>query len=226
MIDLLLVKQQKEYDFEQADSPNEPGVWLCTETNGSYQAGYSYENSAEHPCERVEKTQDQRIKRAIYPTIEKVCHYLNNWFIPRTMACVSCGVRRPMLTYADFWISPIYDFKANDLIRVDGIRNKYVSYITELNTNKIKVDNKAFEDGREPTKLDLMVLPQALQVAIAQMINYDVFERGNLSGTSLKTETVGSYRYEIDSNVVRIGSLDYPASIANTIEGYARVKAF
>ncbi|MDR1169085.1 MAG: hypothetical protein LBK53_09405 [Heliobacteriaceae bacterium] len=230
MIDLLLVKKQKQYDFVQ-DTPQEAvGMWLCTLTSGDYTSGYSYDVTQDNEAfvyTRIEQIEDGRIQEAIYSTLEGICHYLNNWFIPQTYSyCRHCNVQRPMTNFDNGVISPISGYQTGDLIRVDGHRNRFVSYVTSTDVNSITVDNPNFVNTIEPAKLDLMVLPSRFEIAIAQMINYDVFERGSSSGGSLQSETVGSYRYEIDGSVKRLGALDYPVSIANAIEYYSKLKAW
>ena len=79
MIDLFSVKLNKDYDFIQADVPAGSGTWLCSETNGDYVKGYSYE-VIEGVATRIEQSKDYLINNAIYSTIESVCSYLNNMF--------------------------------------------------------------------------------------------------------------------------------------------------
>ena len=85
MIDLLSVKLNNKYDFIQAEVPAGSGTWLCSETNGDYVKGYSYE-VVEGVAARIEAKEDYLINNSIYSTIENVCSYLNNMLFVKNQA--------------------------------------------------------------------------------------------------------------------------------------------
>ena len=64
MIDLFSVKLNNEYDFIQAEMPQENGTWLCAETSTQYTKGYSYEVT-EGEAKRIEAREDFLIQNAI-----------------------------------------------------------------------------------------------------------------------------------------------------------------
>lgn len=235
MINLLLIKEQKKYDFTQETQPDKVGTWLCTCDNEKFKSGYSYEITSEISDEnnievfkykRIESSEDNKALKSIYPTIETLCVYLNEWFIPKTYSyCQNCHSSRPKRDFINGSISPIKDIIVNDLVRVNGLRNRFVSYVIELTNTGIKVDNKNLINTTEPSEIDLMVLPASIQLTIAKMINYDCYVRNGVN-LSLKSETIGNYSYTIDDNKKYINSLDYPAEIINSVEFYSKVRGF
>lgn len=88
MIDLFSVKLNGEYDEIGVTPTIENGLFLCDTTGEEYTRGYSYEIT-EGEAKRVDIVQDYKIEKAIIPTIQSVCNWLNNWFIPAHHYCGS-----------------------------------------------------------------------------------------------------------------------------------------
>lgn len=87
MIDLFSVKLNGEYDDIGAVPSIQNGLFLCDTTGETYTKGYSYEIT-DGNAERIDSVKDYKIKQAIYPTIQSVCEWLNNWFtIPCKNSC-------------------------------------------------------------------------------------------------------------------------------------------
>ena len=212
MIDLFSVKLNKDYDFIQADVPAGSGTWLCSETNGDYVKGYSYE-VVEGVATRIEQSKDYLINNAIYPTIENVCSYLNNMFFVKNLASGS-------LTFDNGKISPVSNINTGDLIYVCGQRNRFFSYVSTVEENSVTVDNKAMVNTTEPAMVFVTGLPQSVQNIIAQMISYDVFDRE--APTDLQSEHIGNYSYTKADYL--IGSMAYPSEIVSGLESFKRVR--
>ena len=236
MIDLFSVKLNKDYDFIQADVPTGSGTWLCTETNGDYVKGYSYD-VVEGVATRIEQSKDYLINNAIYSTIENVCSYLNNMFFVKNLAatfpmfwdCItlqdfpydynyiytSCS-----LTFNNGVISPVSDINTGDLIYVYGQRNRFFSYVSTVETNSVTVDNPAMVNTTEPATIFVSGLPQSVEKIIAQMISYDVFDRE--TPNDLQSEHIGNYSYTKADYL--IGSMAYPSEIVSGLESFKRVR--
>lgn len=236
MIDLFLVKLNKDYDFIQAEVPAGSGTWLCSETNGDYTKGYSYE-VIEGVATRIEQSKDYLINNAIYPTIESVCSYLNNMFFVKNLAatfpmywdCITLQdfpydynyiYTSGSLTFKDGVISPVSNINAGDLIYVCGQRNRFFSYMTGVEENSVTVDNTAIVNTTEPAEMFLIGLPQSVEKIIAQMISYDVFDRE--APTDLQSEHIGNYSYTKADYL--IGSMAYPSEIVSGLESFKRVR--
>ena len=236
MIDLFSVKLNKDYDFIQADVPAGSGTWLCTETNGDYVKGYSYE-VVEGVATRIEIKEDYLINNSIYSTIENVCSYLNNMFFVKNLAAIfpmywDCITLQDFpydynyiytsgsLTFKDGVISPVSNINAGDLIFVCGQRNRFFSYVTGIETNSVTVDNPAMVNTTEPAAIFVSGLPQSVEKIITQMISYDVFDRE--APTDLQSEHIGNYSYTVGA--VQIGSMAYPSSITAGLEAFKRVR--
>ena len=236
MIDLFSVKLNKDYDFIQAEVPAGSGTWLCTETNGDYVKGYSYE-VVEGVATRIEQSKDYLINNSIYSTIESVCSYLNNMFFVKNLAatfpmywdCItlqdfpfdynyiytSCS-----LTFNNGVISPVGNINAGDLIYVCGQRNRFFSYVTGIETNSVTVDNPAMVDTTESATIFVTGLPQSVEKIITQMIAYDTFDRE--APTDLQSEHIGNYSYTKADYL--IGSMAYPSEIVSGLESFKRVR--
>lgn len=236
MIDLLSVKLNNEYDFIQAEVPTGSGTWLCSETNGDYTKGYSYE-VVEGVATRIEQSQDYLINNAIYPTVENVCSYLNNMFFVKNQAYVypmfwDCITLQDFpydynyiytsgsLTFDNGKISPVSNINTGDLIFVCGQRNRFFSYVTGVEKNSVTVDNPAMVNTTEPAVIFVSGLPQSVEKIIAQMISYDTFDRE--TPNDLQSEHIGNYSYTKADYL--IGSMAYPSEIVSGLESFKRVR--
>ena len=236
MIDLFSVKLNKDYDFIQADVPAGSGTWLCSETNGDYVKGYSYD-VVEGVATRIEQSKDYLINNSIYSTIESVCSYLNNMFFVKNLAasfpmywdCITLQdfpydynyiYTSGSLTFKDGVISPVSNINAGDLIYVCGQRNRFFSYVSTVEENSVTVDNTAMVDTTEPATIFVSGLPQSVEKIIAQMISYDTFDRE--TPNDLQSEHIGNYSYTKADYL--IGSMAYPSEIVSGLESFKRVR--
>lgn len=236
MIDLLSVKLNNKYDFIQADVPAGSGTWLCSETNGDYIKGYSYE-VVEGVATRIEIKEDYLINNSIYSTIESVCSYLNNMFFVKNLAntfpmywdCITLQdfpydynyiYTSGSLTFDNGKISPVSNINTGDLIYVCGQRNRFFSYVTGVEENSVTVDNPAMVNTTEPATIFVSGLPQSVEKIIAQMISYDTFDRE--APNDLQSEHIGNYSYTKADYL--IGSMAYPAEIVSGLESFKRVR--
>lgn len=236
MIDLFSVKLNKDYDFIQAEVPAGSGTWLCTETNGDYTKGYSYD-VVEGVAERIEAKEDYLINNSIYSTIESVCSYLNNMFFVKNLAttfpmywdCITLQdfpydynyiYTSGSLTFNNGVISPVGNINTGDLIFIYGQRNRFFSYVTGVEKNSVTVDNPAMVNTTEPAAVFVTGLPQSVEKIITQMISYDVFDRE--APTDLQSEHIGNYSYTKADYL--IGSMAYPAEIVSGLESFKRVR--
>ena len=236
MIDLFSVKLNKDYDFIQADVPTGSGTWLCSETNGDYVKGYSYE-VVEGVAERIEIKEDYLINNSIYSTIESVCSYLNNMFFVKNLAtsfpmfwdCITLQdfpydynyiYTSGSLTFKDGVISPVSYINTGDLIFVYGQRNRFFSYVSTVEENSIVIDNQSMANITEPAAVFVTGLPQSVQNIISKMISYDVFNRE--APNDLQSEHIGNYSYTKADYM--IGSVAYPAEIVSGLESFKRVR--
>ena len=236
MIDLFSVKLNKDYDFIQAEVPAGSGTWLCSETNGDYVKGYSYE-VVEGVATRIEQSKDYLINNAIYSTIESVCSYLNNMFFVKNLAntfpmywdCITLQdfpfdynyiYTSGSLTFDNGKISPVNNVNTGDLIYVYGQRNRFFSYVSTTEENSVTVDNTAMVNTTEPAAIFVSGLPQSVEKIIAQMISYDVFNRE--APTDLQSEHIGNYSYTKADYL--IGSMAYPSEIVSGLESFKRVR--
>ena len=236
MIDLLSVKLNNEYDFIQAEIPTGSGRWLCSETNGDYVKGYSYE-VVEGVATRIEAKEDYLINNSIYSTIESVCSYLNNMFFVENLANTfpmlwdnitledfhydyNCIFSSGSLTFDNGKISPVNNVNAEDLIYVCGQRNRFFSYVSTTEGNSATVDNPAMVNTTEPAVIFVSGLPQSVEKIIAQMISYDTFDRE--APTDLQSEHIGNYSYTKADYL--IGSMAYPSEIVSGLESFKRVR--
>ena len=236
MIDLFSVKLNKDYDFIQAEVPAGSGTWLCSETNGDYVKGYSYE-VVEGVATRIEIKEDYLINNSIYSTIESVCSYLNNMFFVKNLAATfpmlwdnitledfhydyNCIFSSGSLTFENGKISPVSNINAGDLIYVYGQRNRFFSYVSTVEENSVTVDNTAMVDTTEPAMVFVTGLPQSVQNIISKMISYDVFNRE--APNDLQSEHIGNYSYTKADYL--IGSMAYPSEIVSGLESFKRVR--
>ena len=236
MIDLFTVKLNKDYDFIQAEVPAGSGTWLCSETNGDYVKGYSYE-VVEGVAARIEQSKDYLINNSIYSTIENVCSYLNNMFFVENLAatfpmywdCITLQdfsydynyiYTSGSLTFENGKISPVNNINTDDLIYVYGQRNRFFSYVTGVEENSVTVDNPAMVNTTEPAAVFVTGLPQSVQNIISKMISYDVFDRE--TPNDLQSEHIGNYSYTKADYL--IGSMAYPSEIVSGLEAFKRVR--
>lgn len=236
MIDLFSVKLNKDYDFIQAEVPAGSGTWLCSETNGDYIKGYSYE-VVEGVATRIEQSKDYLINNAIYSTIESVCSYLNNMFFVKNLAatfpmywdCITLQdfpfdynyiYTSGSLTFKDGVISPVSNINAGDLIYVCGQRNRFFSYVSTTEDSSVTVDNPAMVNTTEPAAIFVVGLPQSVEKIITKMISYDTFDRE--TPNDLQSEHIGNYSYTKADYL--IGSMAYPSEIVSGLESFKRVR--
>ena len=236
MIDLFSVKLNKDYDFIQAEVPAGSGTWLCSETNGVYVKGYSYD-VVEGVATRIEIKEDYLINNSIYSTIESVCSYLNNMFFVKNLAasfpmywdCITLQdfpydynyiYTSGSLTFDNGVISPVGNINTGDLIYVYGQRNRFFSYVTGVEENSIVIDNQSMVNITEPAAIFVVGLPQSVEKIIAQMISYDVFNRE--APNDLQSEHIGNYSYTKADYL--IGSMAYPSEIVSGLESFKRVR--
>ena len=236
MIDLFSVKLNKDYDFIQAEAPAGSGTWLCSETNGVYVKGYSYD-VVEGVATRIEIKEDYLINNSIYSTIENVCNYLSNMFFVKNLANAfpmywdnitledfhydyNCIFSSGSLTFNNGKISPVNNVNTDDLIYVCGQRNRFFSYVSTAQDSSVTVDNPAMVNTTEPAAIFVVGLPQSVEKIIAQMISYDVFDRE--APTDLQSEHIGNYSYTKADYL--IGSMAYPSEIVSGLESFKRVR--
>ena len=236
MIDLFSVKLNKDYDFIQAEVPTGSGTWLCSETNGDYVKGYSYE-VVEGVATRIEAKEDYLINNSIYSTIENVCSYLNNMFFVKNLAatfpmywdCITLQdfpydynyiYTSGSLTFNNGVISPVSNINTGDLIYVYGQRNRFFSYVSTTEENSIVIDNQSMVNTTEPAAVFVTGLPQSVQNIISKMISYDVFNRE--APNDLQSEHIGNYSYTKADYL--IGSMAYPSEIVSGLESFKRVR--
>ena len=236
MIDLFSVKLNKDYDFIQTEVPTGSGTWLCSETNGDYVKGYSYE-VVEGVATRIEAKEDYLINNSIYSTIESVCSYLNNMFFVKNLAatfpmywdCITLQdfpydynyiYTSGSLTFKDGVISPVSNINAGDLIYVCGQRNRFFSYVSTVEENSIVVNNQSMVNITEPATVFVTGLPQSVQNIISKMISYDTFDRE--TPNDLQSEHIGNYSYTKADYL--IGSMAYPSEIVSGLESFKRVR--
>lgn len=236
MIDLFSVKLNKDYDFIQADVPAGSGTWLCSETNGDYVKGYSYE-VVEGAATRIEQSKDYLINNSIYSTIESICSYLNNMFFVKNLAatfpmywdCITLQdfpydynyiYTSGSLTFDNGKISPVSNINAGDLIFVCGQRNRFFSYVSIVEANSIVVNNQSMVNTTEPAAVFVTGLPQSVQNIISKMISYDTFDRE--TPNDLQSEHIGNYSYTKADYL--IGSMAYPSEIVSGLESFKRVR--
>lgn len=231
MIDLFSVKLNNNYDEIGATPTIENGTFLCDMTSENYTRGYSYQITNGN-AERIETAQDYKIKNAIYPTIQNVCEWLNNFF-----------VKHPNPEFCRCGLSDIDKISNGDLCLIITPKGKYVSYVNINGKNLVVFDNSSLlvekdlnlivdvtgsivcDNGAinaDEFKIRLMRVPQDFELAISQMIFYDVFTRGTVDG--LKSESVGNYSYTKDD--VTVGTLAYPKALISGIEACYRKLRF
>ena len=252
MIDLFSVKLNKDYDFIQADVPAGSGTWLCTETNGDYVKGYSYE-VVEGVATRIEQSQDYLINNSIYSTIENVCSYLNNMFFVKNLANTfpmywdnitledfhydyNCIFSSGSLTFDNGKISPVSDINAGDLIYVCGQRNRFFSYVTYVDAIDVTAlgDTKRSYRAGNSVTVDNTAMVDTTEPATVFVTGLPQSVQNIISKmisydvfdreapTDLQSEHIGNYSYTVGA--VQIGSMAYPSSITAGLEAFKRVR--
>lgn len=184
--------------------------------------------------EEITPKQEEKIKASVYPMIETVCEYLNNYFyafnpencyyhydLPQRLSHLVKNVHAyGMYVFEENKISPVSNvFQKGDLIRVIGTRNRFSSYVTDVTGPVLTIDNKAVATT-ENALIMLVCLPECIEKTICEMIHYDVFVRE--TPDNLKSENIGSYSYT--KNEVKVGGLYYPPEIISGIESFKRVR--
>ena len=229
MIDLFSVKLNGQYDEIGAAPTINEGLFLCDTTSENYIKGYSYQISKLHGstvAARIELTKDYLIKEAIYPLIQNVCEWLNNWFVLKYDY-------RNNFAFGEYGLSGSYHEvpqipETGDLCKIRVTDNwdllslykiYFVSYVTVSNEG-VSADNPLYKDGKTYFYY-IMRLPLDVQKAISQMIYYDIFQREAVS--DLKSENIGNYSYTKED--VYIGSLAYPKELVSGLEAcYRKVR--
>lgn len=211
MIDLFSVKLYGQYDEIGSLPTINNGLFLCDtaiECNcicGDFVKGYTYQLTNGAP-ERVGQADDYKIKNAIYPTIQSVCEWLNNWFRLK-VSCKCCGD------------VSIPDINTGDLVQAKSDRQTIIGYAT-VTDGVITLDNPLFNPDVKYTYY-LMAVPHDFEKAISQMIYYDVFTRGAVD--DLKSESIGNYSYSKED--ITVGTLAYPKAIISGLEAnYKRLR--
>lgn len=222
MIDLFSVKLNGKYDEIGAVPTIQNGLFLCDTTGENYTKGFTYQISKQGNqthAERIDAVTDYKIHKAIYPTIQNVCEWLNNWFT----------IKR---NYADYFMGDIYGSNGayhelaqsplnGDLckIRITDDWNYistyniyFVSYVN-VTENGITADNPKYQNGIVYF-FYIMHLPDDVEAAISKILYYDAYLREEVS--DLKSESTGNYSYTKED--VYIGSLAYPKELISGLE--------
>lgn len=247
MIDLFSIKLNGDYDFIQDSLPETDGRWLVSETFSIYTKGESYDVLSS-VATRIEKTLDFKINRLIYPTIYKVCSWLNNFFYiyrqnrnlgsetNNNIEFSNLSIRDKRdyfaytstvgdLTFSNGTVTGLEDhpFKTDDLVEFRNfLRNNFVSYI-EVDGNNLELDNSTFSSGDDSGMIMLMDLDENVENAISGMIYYDVSLRGNPN--ILSDEWIGNYRYKQDNTeIINIGGIHYPSLYVGDLLIYRKFK--
>lgn len=212
MIDLFSVKLSGEYDEIGATPTIQDGLFLCDTTSENYTRGYSYQITNSN-AERFDAVSDYKIKQAIYPTIQSVCEWLNNYFLrkPQNKCEYDCWFR-----------NGDKNIKTGDLLfcvlKCSGF--SFVGYATVTDDN-ITVDNPLW-NAEDKYQYHIMHVPQDFEKAISQMIYYDVYTRGTVDG--LKSENIGNYSYTLED--VTVGTLAYPKALVSGLDANYRKLRF
>lgn len=230
MIDLFKIKLNGQYDEIGATPTINEGLFLCDTTSENYTRGYTYQvttSSTHTDVARVDAVSDYKIQQAIYPTIQNVCEWLNNWFTLKYNY-------RNNFAWGEFGYSGTYHEipqapQTGDLCKirvtdnwdlVSLYSNYFVSYVT-VTENGITGDSPLFKDNVYYYYF-IMRLPLDVEQAICNMIYYDVCSRGDI--TDLKSENIGNYSYTKED--VNIGSLSYPSELIGGLEACYRLVRF
>lgn len=217
MIDLFSVKLNNNYDEIGAIPTIENGTFLCDTTSENYIKGYSYQITNGN-AERIEQTQDYKIKNAIYPTIQNVCEWLNNWFTIKYDYAERYGLG---YSGSGGWHEVAQFPSTGDLCKIRTTDDwDYVSLYNIFFVSYVTVNGETVTSDNPKFNLDvayfyyIMHLPQDVESAISSMLFYDFFTRGTVDG--LKSESVGNYSYSKED--VYIGSLAYPNALISGID--------
>lgn len=217
MIDLFSVKLNNNYDEIGATPTIENGTFLCDTDNENYKRGYSYQITNGEAV-RIETTQDYKIKNAIYPTIQNVCEWLNNWFTIKYNYAERYGLG---YSGSGGWHEVAQFPSTGDLCKIRTTDDwDYISLYNIFFVSYVTVDGETVTSDNPMFKSDvayfyyIMHLPQDVESAISSMLFYDFFTRGTVDG--LKSESVGNYSYSKED--VYIGSLAYPNALISGID--------
>lgn len=252
MIDLLTVKLNKDYDFIQAEVPAGSGTWLCSETNGDYVKGYSYE-VVEGVAARIEQSKDYLINNSIYLTIESVCSYLNNMFFVKNLAA-TFPMYWDCITLQDFpydynyiytsgslifnngVISPVGNINTGDLIYVYGQRNRFFSYVTYVDAIEVTAlgdTKRSYRAGSSvtvdnPAMVDTTEPATIFVSGLPQSVEKIIAQMISYdtfdreTPNDLQSEHIGNYSYTKADYL--IGSMAYPSEIVSGLESFKRVR--
>lgn len=247
MITLFDVKLNKNYDFVQDTVPTGTGSWLVSDDFSTYTKGQSY-NVVDGTPTRTEQVTDLKIERAIYPTIQATCEWLNNFFYSRRQTFVD---DQDFITETDDYDIPIRVYKqystylsnlgnytfnnnvvtgftdvvfiTNDLVHIkESYRNNLVSYVS-VTDQEMTLDNTNGVNSTENALILLMDIPQNVEDVISEMIYYDIYLRGNPS--DLTNESIGNYSYSRDNTaMIKIGGIEYPSKYVSSLRPYKKVR--
>ena len=225
MLNLFEVKKYNNYDYIAETQPTSDGTWLKISDGTSYEI-------VNGVATQIEQAQDYLILDAIYPTLENACNYLNNYFYVRraTQDTYSYNNRfdkdyRPIQAQSDDINtyesdSAYYTFNATaktvdgvkedvfqvgDYVRIAyALRNNLIANVTAKTTTQLTLDNEELKTTQENATIFLMDIPRAVEQLVAQMIQFDVFER---EVSDLDSENVGNYSYTKNKDFMSIGGL-------------------
>lgn len=226
MIDLFSIKINGNYDEIGALPTIQNGTFLCSETvdcecNCNYQKGYSYQitNGA---AARIEQATDYKIQNAIYPTIQNICEWLNNWFTIKYYYTDFLG-------YTGTWHEVAQFPRTGDLCKIRTTNNwDYISQYSFFFLSYVTVDGETVTSDNPRFNPDInyfyypMYLPQDVEIAISKMMYYDAFTRGEVDG--IKSENIGNYSYSLEE--VTVGTLAYPKELIAGIENNYKIVRF
>lgn len=241
-ITLFEVKKYNDYDFIAETQPTTDGTWLKISDGTSY-------DIVNGVATQIEQSQDFLIMDAIYPTLDNVCNYLNNYFyvLRQTQEKYTYSWRFQD-SYAPYAPqrqdinnyesdSAFYSFNATNKT-VDGIdenvfqvgdyvrvhyakRNNLIANVTAKTATQLTLGNEEVRTTEENASIFLMDIPKAVEQIVAQMISYDVFSR---EITDLDSESVGNYSYSRSKDFMTIGGLDYPSNMTTSLKQYMKVR--
>lgn len=241
-ITLFEVKKYNDYDFIAETQPTTDGSWLKISDGTSY-------DIVNGVATQIEQTQDFLIMDAIYPTLDNVCNYLNNYFyvLRQTQELYRYSTRFEEDYIGTPWQrqdindyesdSAFYSFNATaktvdgidedvfqvgDYVRLNyALRNNFIANVTAKTATQLTLDNEEIKTVNENASIFLMDIPRAVQQIVSQMIAWDVFSR---EVTDLDSERVGNYNQTRSKEFVTIGGLDYPSSMTTSLKQYMKVR--
>lgn len=239
-ITLFDVKKFNDYDFISETQPTQDGSWLKISDGTSYEVVNSV-------ATQIEQAQDLRIQDSIYPTLENALEYINNYFYVVRQTQDRYKYTHRFEEYYRIYPPQDYEieryesdsafysfdgvnktidnleqdvFQVGDFIRVNyALRNNLIASVTAKTATQLTIDNDELRTVDENASIFLCDIPKVVCQLVAQMINFDIFER---EVTDLDSETVGNYSYSKSKPVN--GMLDYPVNIMSRLDTYKMVR--